>query len=74
MPARVVARFAHRLPAMEPDMERQLIAYLLLALLIGGAAAAFGYFRYHSHERTYLRRQLREQKAYAKLMADKDGG
>ncbi len=50
-------------------MERQFIAYALLALLFVAAGGIFAYLRYHSHERVYARRQLLEKAAYAKAMA-----
>jgi hypothetical protein len=47
-------------------MDRQLIAYLLIAVLVVIAAAAIFYSRYHSHERTYRRQRVREGVAQGK--------
>lgn len=52
-------------------MERQYIAYMLILLVLGGAAFAIAYARYNSHERRHSRRRVREEAAHQKHMADR---
>ena len=53
-------------------MDRQLIAYLLIALLVAGGAALVGFRRYHSRERTIARDQKRTREAHDRRLADRD--
>ena len=50
-------------------MERSLIAYAIIALLVLAAAGAIAYRIYYSRERTYQRRVTRERKAHDSRMA-----
>ena len=50
-------------------MERQLIAYLMIALVVAGLAAIIAHNRYHSRRRTQRRQLQSEQEAYDRLMA-----
>ena len=49
-------------------MDRQTLAYLLIALMAVAAAAFVAFKIYHSHERTYLRQSRRERSEYLKRM------
>lgn len=53
-------------------MERAHIAYFLIALIIALLAGTIVYLRYHSRERTYLRRQIRERREYERRMEAKE--
>lgn len=53
-------------------MERAHIAYFLIALIIALLAGTIVYLRYHSRERTYLRRQMRERREYERRMEAKE--
>ena len=53
-------------------MDRSLIAYLLIALILVAAAAWLAYRLYHSQERTYRRRITREREDHAALMAERE--
>ena len=55
-------------------MERQIIAYLILALMLAGIAAFVSFKLYHSRERTYRRRTDREKAAYDRSMAERADG
>ena len=53
-------------------MERETIAYGIM-LLMALALVAFALFKwYHSHERSYRRRQRRENAAHTDLMTSKE--
>lgn len=52
-------------------MERQYIAYILILIVLGGAAFAIAYARHNSHERRHSRRRVREEAAHKKRMADR---
>ena len=57
---------------MEHFVDRETIAYGIM-LLMALALAAFVLFKwYHSHERSYRRRERHENAAYTDLMASKD--
>lgn len=52
-------------------MDRHLIAYLLIGLLVAGVAALVGFKLYHSRPRTLARRDRRLQKHYERRLADR---
>ena len=52
-------------------MDRQSIAYLILAILAVIVLGVWLYRRHHGHERSYGRRQRHETKLYNKSMADR---
>lgn len=51
-------------------MDRQLIAYLLMAALVAFAAGVIGYKIYHGRERTIRRERARKRAAYEKQKAE----
>ena len=53
-------------------MHRQLIAYLLIALLVAAAAALAGFRFYHSRKRTIARQHKRTRAHYDRRFADRD--
>lgn len=48
-------------------MSRDLLAYLLIALLLLGAAGVVAYLRYHSRERVIARDRQKEREALLRL-------
>lgn len=53
-------------------MERQHIAYLLIAALVIAAASYITYRRYNSADRKYSRRILKDEQVYRDEMASRD--
>jgi hypothetical protein len=53
-------------------VNRQLIAYLLIALLVAVAAAFVGFRLYHSRKRTIARQQKRTRADYDRRFADRE--
>lgn len=53
-------------------MDRHLIAYALIMLLLIGATVAIVYLLHHSRERTYRRRMSREREARAQRARERD--
>ena len=51
-------------------MDRQLIAYLIIAAMLIALAAFVAFKRYYSRERIYQRRTRREQADYQRRMAE----
>ena len=51
-------------------MDRQLIAYLIIAAMVATLAAFLAYKRYYSRERIYQRRTRRERTDYRRRMAE----
>jgi len=52
-------------------MDRLATAYFLIGLLVVFAIGGVAYWRYHSDQRTYARRQAQERKAHEALMAER---
>ena len=52
-------------------MDREFLAYLLIGLLLVGAATFLVFKLYHSHLRTYRRQRRREQVDYRRRMAER---
>jgi len=52
-------------------MDRQQVAYLLIAILVAAAVAGIAYLRHNTHQRRYQRRKTREQAARTKRMGDR---
>ena len=51
-------------------MDRQLIAYLIIAAMLVALTAFVAYKRYYSRERIYRRRTRQEQADYQRRMAE----
>lgn len=54
-------------------MNRETIAYVLLACMVLAALLIALYARHHSRARSYLRQRRREELAHDKAMAEKAG-
>jgi len=52
-------------------MDRQIIAYLIIAALVAALIAWLAYRWYHGRDRSYRRRRAREQLAHKEAMAAK---
>lgn len=50
-------------------MQRTIIAYLLIAMMVAAASGWILYMRHHSRERSYHRRLKRERAEYERRMA-----
>ena len=51
-------------------MDRQLIAYLLIAAMVAALAGFVAFKRYYSRERVYQRRTRQEESDYQRRMAE----
>lgn len=62
-------RFGSRLK--EQHMEREILAYVIMAVTLAAAVAGIVYARYNSGVETYRRERASEVKAYNALMAER---
>ncbi len=51
-------------------MDRQLIAYLIIAAMVAALAAFVAFKRYYSRERIYQRRMHQQESDYQRRMAE----
>jgi hypothetical protein len=54
-------------------MDRALLGYLMLSLLVLGIGAVIAWLRYNSPDRRYRRRLIQEDAAHARRMAHMSG-